>query len=222
VDALLDPIFHIVSANTVLDLPLNERLTAVIELIDAHHLIVKGATKSTTTTSTLDNERGTASMKLLLTQLTKPESILLLSRLSDYCQSAAYEPITYLEMAHTGRWTPEQRHKKVSAALALTGSARCDALAADDKQTPVPALLQLVWGHKKTLEGYSALQDIADLGQTIMPDVLARVCARATPLMASRCRSRCASHARSSFTMRSRGVSGRKPSTSSMTTTQSC
>jgi hypothetical protein len=105
-----------------------------MELIDAHHLSVKGASKSTTTTSTLDGERGTASRKLLLTQLTKPESILLLSRLSVYRQSAAYEPIThtytYPEMAHTGRWTPAQRHEKVSAALALTGSARRDALAA--------------------------------------------------------------------------------------------
>ena len=181
-DALLDPIFHIVSANAVLELPLDERLTAVIELIDTHHLSVKGASKSVATTSTLDGDKSTASSKLLLTQLTKPESILLLSRLSEYRQSAAYEPITYLEMAHSGRWTPEQRHEKVSAALTQTGSARRDALAAieaDDKRAPVPALLQLAWGHTKSLEGYPELQDIADLGQTIMPDVLARVCARA-------------------------------------------
>ena len=50
---------------------------------------------------------------------------------------------------------------------------------ADDDRAPVYALMQLAWGHVKTLEGYPELQDVYDLGQSLMPDVMARLCARA-------------------------------------------
>ena len=76
------------------------------------------------------------------------------------------------------------RAAKLAAANALPAgsTARRDAVAAvsaNDARIPVYALMQLAWGHVKTLEGYPELQDIYDLGQTLMPDVFARLCARA-------------------------------------------
>ena len=67
-------------------------------------------------------------------------------------------------------------------AYALSGSAKRDALVAidaDDKRAPIPALMQLAWGHFKALEGFPDLQHVYDLGQTHMPDVLGRLCAKA-------------------------------------------
>ena len=54
-------------------------------------------------------------------------------------------------MACTGRWTPEQRAKLVAEAAAMpAGAAKRDAIAkieADDVRAPIPALMQLAWGH---------------------------------------------------------------------------
>ena len=86
-------------------------------------------------------------------------------------------------MAASGRWPAEIRAAKLGAAAKMaSSSAKSAAIAeitADDQRAPIPALMQLAWGHLKGLEGYPELQDIYDLGQTSMPDVIGRLCARA-------------------------------------------
>ena len=119
---------------------------------------------------------------MLISQLTKPDAVDQLQFLAEYRISSEYDPTSLLEMAHSGRWTPEVRAAKVKAVAALDPRARATAeaaIAANDERAPVPALQQLAWGYVKALEGYPELQDVYDLGQTNMPDVLARLCARA-------------------------------------------
>ena len=86
-------------------------------------------------------------------------------------------------MAASGRWPADIRAAKLGAAAKMaSSSAKSAAIAeitADDQRAPIPALMQLAWGHLKGLEGYPELQDIYDLGQTSMPDVIGRLCARA-------------------------------------------
>ena len=179
----LAPIVSIIRGAPFCDLPHVDRIAAIREKIEACHLTVKPSTSSSTTsTTTADGEKSTASGKLLISQLTKPDAVEQLQWLAEYRISSEYDPTSLLEMAHSGRWTPEVRAAKVKAVAALDPRARATAeaaIAANDERAPVPALQQLAWGYVKALEGYPELQDVYDLGQTNMPDVLARLCARA-------------------------------------------
>ena len=178
----LSPIVSIILSPPICDLPHVNRIAAIRENIETRHLTVKPSTSSTTSTTTADGEKSTASGKLLISQLTKPGAVEQLQWLAEYRISSDYDPTSLLEMAHSGRWTPEVRAAKVKAVAALDPRARATAeaaIAANDDRAPVPALQQLAWGHVKALEGYPELQDVYDLGQTNMPDVLARLCARA-------------------------------------------
>ena len=178
----LSPIVSIILSAPMCDLPHVDRIAAIREKIEACHLTVKPSTSATTSTTNADGEKSTASGKLLVSQLTKPDAVEQLQWLAEYRISSDYDPTSLLEMAHSGRWTPEVRAAKVKAVAALDPRARATAeaaIVANDDRAPVPALQQLAWGHVKALEGYPELQDIYDLGQTVMPDVLARLCARA-------------------------------------------
>ena len=179
----LAPIVSIIRGAPFCDLPHVDRIAAIREKIEACHLTVKPSTSSSTiSTTTADGEKSTASGKLLISQLTKPDAVEQLQWLAEYRISSEYDPTSLLEMAHSGRWTPEVRAAKVKAVAALDPRARATAeaaIAANDERAPVPALQQLAWGYVKALEGYPELQDVYDLGQTNMPDVLARLCARA-------------------------------------------
>ena len=162
--------------------PASARLQWVLEKIDSTNLGVQ--TLSTPGSADAHDAKSPAMAKLLVTQLTKPNAIELIQELAEYRTSSNYEPTAYLEWAHSGRWPAEMRAAKLVAANALPAgsTARRDAVAAvsaNDARIPVYALMQLAWGHVKTLEGYPELQDIYDLGQTLMPDVFARLCARA-------------------------------------------
>ena len=163
------------------------RRAAILEKIEATKLSVKPPSAGAGATDA-GGDKPAASGKLLLTQLTKPDALDLLQQLAAYRTSADYDPTTYLEWAHTGRWPAEVRAAKLATAERMPRvtpaevTARADALAAvaaNDALAPVYALMQLAWGHVKALEGYPELQDIYDLGQTHMPDVVGRVCARA-------------------------------------------
>ena len=179
----LSPIVSIILSPPICDLPHVDRIAAIREKIETCHLTVKPSTSSTTSTTTADGEKSTASGKLLISQLTKPGAVEQLQWLAEYRISSDYDPTSLLEMAHSGRWTPEVRAAKVKAVAALDPRARATAeaaIAAIDDRAPVTDLQQLAWGHVKALEGYPELQDVYDLGQTKIPDdVLARLCARA-------------------------------------------
>ena len=181
---LLTPIASIITSADIAGEAPHNRISSVITEIESKPLSAKSSSSTTSSVlSSQDGEKPTAAGKLLLSQLTKADAIELQARLSAFRISSDYDPTTYLEMAHSNRWTPEQRAKRLQAATSLTDAAEkrkaLADLAADDKREPIPALLQLAWGHVKALEGYPELQDIYDLGQTHMPDVLARVVARA-------------------------------------------
>ena len=179
-DSLLAPIFATINLGS--DSVLHDRIAVVVEKIDTTKVKAKGANLSATTAASLDKEKTTASGTVLLAQLTQPDAVFQLERLRKYIASPDHDPIAYLEMAHSGRLTPEMRATLVVEAYGLSGSAKRDALVAidvDDKRAPIPALMQLAWGHFKALEGFPDLQHVYDLGQTHMPDVLGRLCARA-------------------------------------------
>ena len=182
----LTPIKPTLTAAAFASLPFDDRLRSVLERIEETKLCAQpGGNGSGGGGHEGDNdgEKGTASGRSLVTQLTKPEAITLLQRLNSYRLSAEYDPITYLEMAHSARWTPDLRAVKMAATTALPDGAARKALTADikadDARAPIPALMQLAWGQVKCLEGYPELQDIYDLGQTRMTDVIGRLCARA-------------------------------------------
>ena len=183
IEKLLTPIFGIISASSIADAEPLSRLSAVLDKVDSTHLGRQLGSSTSITNSSVDGDKTTASGKLLLAQLTRPDAIAFLARLAEYRAAPDFDPVTYLEMAHMGRWTAELRQAKLVEATAIKdATAKRNALAAlakDDKQAPVPALMQLAWGHIKALEGYPELQDVYDLGQSHMPDVLARVVARA-------------------------------------------
>ena len=186
-EELLSPISSIITSPDVAAAPPPDRLNTVLSKIESCRISAKAnVSHSTSASDSTGGDKSSASGKMLLAQLAKPESIELIQRLNDYRRSPEYDPKTYLEMAHSGRMTPELRAVAEKAAAAinkLTEPARHTAARAaiekDDKRAPIPALMQLAWGQVKTLEGYPELQDIYDLGQTHMPDVLARVVARA-------------------------------------------
>ena len=189
VERALRPLQRILEGPAFRAQSIAERHLAVMEKIDTTKLTAKTASDSSSTSpaeSTSDTK--TASGKLLLAQLTKPDALDLLQQLSDYRVAADYDPLSYLEWAHSGRWPPEMRAlKQASAAAMKNGTAAektarreaLDAIVSNDARAPVGALVQLAWGHVRNLEGYPELQDVYDLGQTRMPDVVARLCARA-------------------------------------------
>ena len=181
IEKSLSPISPVILASAIADLPEAERLAAVRERIEDSHLADKGSSASPADGGHAGPDK--AAGKLLITQLTKPDALFQLERLSKYRASADYDPVSFLEMAHSGRWPPELRAAKLAAAsLLAAGRARSEALAEledDDLRTPIPPLMQLAWGHVRALEGYPELQDIYDLGQTRMTEVVARLCARA-------------------------------------------
>jgi hypothetical protein len=181
-DSLLAPIFATINLGS--DSTLHDRIAVVVEKIDTTNVKAKGANLSAATAASLDKEKTTASGKVLLAQLTQPDAVFQLERLRKYIASPDHDPIAYLEMAHSGRLTPEIQAALVVEAYALSGSAKRDALIAidvDDKRAPIPALMQLACNHGgtsiKALEGFPDLQHVYDLGH--MPDVLGRLCARA-------------------------------------------
>ena len=165
---------------SICDLPHVDRIAAIREKIEACHLTVKPSTSSSTiSTTTADGEKSTASGKLLISQLTKPDAVEQLQWLAEYRISSEYDPTSLLEMAHSGRWTPEVRAAKVKAVAALDPRARATAeaaIAANDDRAPVPALQQLAWGHVKALEGYPELQQTE--GPTLCPDSTENRCIR--------------------------------------------
>ena len=180
----LQPIKTYIDAPAFAAMAPSDRVLTVVEKVEATKLSAKPC--ALPASSAAEGRDGTtpSSARLLVGQLTKPSAISLLQELSEYRASAEFDPTTYLEWAHTGKWPAEIRAAKVTAAMKLAAgtSARRDALAAitaNDERVPVYALMQLAWGHVKALDGYPELQDIHDLGQTNMPDVAARLCARA-------------------------------------------
>ena len=66
----------------------------------------------------------------------------MLDRLRAFRISKEYDPITFLEMAMTARWTPEQRNAKVAAAAKLKESDKAaytkawEEITADDRSRP--------------------------------------------------------------------------------------
>ena len=118
----LSPIVSIILSTPICDLPHVERIAAIRDKIEACHLTVKPSTSSTTSTTTADGEKATASGKLLISQLTKPDGVEKLQWLAEYRISSEYDPTSLLEMAHSGRWTPEVRAAKVKAIAALDPS----------------------------------------------------------------------------------------------------
>ena len=181
-DRLLAPMQHLFTAEFRAT-SLEGRLQLVLDKIDTLRLSAKNASSPPSTAADDFSTGGAASGKLLLTQLTKPDALFQLERLRQYRLTSEYDPVSFLEIAHSGRLTPELRAEKKAAAEKLpAGAAKRDALQAivdDDLRAPLPALMQLVWGHVKTLEGYPELQDVYDLGQTHLADVVGRLCARA-------------------------------------------
>ena len=137
----LSPILSIILSAPICDLPHAERIAAIREKIEACHLTVKPSTSSSTTsTITADGEKSTASGKLLISQLTRPDAVDQLQFLAEYRISSEYDPTSLLEMAHSGRWTPEVRVAKVKAVAALDPRARATAeaaIAANDERAPV-------------------------------------------------------------------------------------
>ena len=184
----LTPLKRIMTSASFASLGVDERRQAVLEKIEATKLTAKSSPAAAPASSSAEGDAKAASGKLLLSQLTKPDALDLLQHLAAYRATADYDQVAFLEWAHSGRWPPEMRAAKLLAATALPKATAGEravrdvalaAVAANDALKPIGALMQLAWGHVKTLEGYPELQDIYDLGQTRMPDVIARLCARA-------------------------------------------
>ena len=184
----LTPLGRILSGPAFTSLSAAERLASVVDKIEATKLSVKAAGATASSQPEAAGDTKVASGKLLLSQLTQPDALDLLQQLATYRSSAEFDPVTYLEWAHSGRWPPEMRAARLLLAEKLPNvstaeqTARRDALlavSANDMLSPVGSLMQLAWGHVKTLEGYPELQDVYDLGQTRMADVIGRLCARA-------------------------------------------
>ena len=175
------PLQRIIDTPAIASLQMHERARSVIDKIESTNLNAKG--HSFASGSGDPSEAKTpASAKLLVAQMSTPDAIELVQELTEYRRASDYDPITYLEWAHSGRWPPEVRSAKQAAAQLLPDDARRAAvkdIVANDLKAPVYPLMQLAWGHVKVLEGYPELQDVHDLGQTLMPDVMARLCARA-------------------------------------------
>ena len=150
-DRFLSPIKRIILGDAFTSLQPHERLLAVVEKVDSVKLTAKPSSSAAASASEPGGDKSSASGKLLVSQLTKPDAIEQLARLATYRISDDYDPISYLEMAHSGRWPPELRQAKLAAANALVDvAAKRDALAlinADDAKAPIPALMQLAWGH---------------------------------------------------------------------------
>ena len=75
IERALSPIVSIILSAPICDLPHVERIAAIREKIEACHLTVKPSTSSTTSITTADGEKSTASDKLLVSQLTKPDAV---------------------------------------------------------------------------------------------------------------------------------------------------
>ena len=181
-DRALAPLLAHVGKQAFREQPLAERILSVNERIKDTKL-TRIDDVSVKASGEPGDVSGPASGKQLVLELTKPDAIFQLERLAAFRASSTFSPAALLEMAHSGRMTPEMRVAALAKAMRLTDPAAkrssLDAIAEDDKRRPLPTLQQLAWGHIKGVEGYSELQDIYDLGQTIMPDVIAILVARA-------------------------------------------
>ena len=184
IERLLSPLQAMLALPSFTALPPVERLAAVLEKISNTKLSANAPVSSIGSgTDGTDTSSSTSSGKLLVAQLTTPAALFQLDRLRTYRSSADFDPTTYLELAMSGRMTPEMRAEANAAAAAIQDpAARRSALAAiaeDDERRPLSPLLQLAWGHVKALEGYPECQDVYDIGLNNMPSLFARACARA-------------------------------------------
>ena len=119
----------------------------------------------------------------LLRAMTTPNAIAQLQRLEEHKASEDYSFAARVEMAHSGRPTPEQRAAALVAAGRLTDrAAKAKALAdvkASDGGRPLAPVWQLMYGTVKAITGFPELLDLYDVSKGEMARVHGTVVARA-------------------------------------------
>ena len=146
IERLLTPLAPFLQQEAFTSLPAQKRLLSLTEKVASTHLASNPS--ATPSKPTDDGSTPPAATKVLVTTLTSADALFQLDRLAKYRLSDAFEPTQLLEMAHSGRMTPEMRAKAVAEAAALPSSAARDAakreIVVDDGRAPLPPLLQLV------------------------------------------------------------------------------
>ena len=118
----------------------------------------------------------------LLKAMTTIDAIAQLQRLAEHKASESYSFKARVEMAHSGRPTPEMRAAAMLEAGKLSGAAKAKALAdikAADQSRPLAPLWQLMHGTIKGIMGFPELLDLYDVSKFEMSAVLGTVVARA-------------------------------------------